>query len=144
MFGKLFCFACISAWENDKILIFFSKDAPSKAIQKLYEQIPIWKQKSLPKIFWLRTIWWELVLSCRFFVLSMAEIINNSQWEFVITIFVELFTAHHLKNNSRFYHLPKPRYRRNKKMLQTCWHTRKTIRKIEKIVHDSVVTGSHP
>jgi hypothetical protein len=28
-------------WENDKILIFLLKDAPSKALQKLYEQIPI-------------------------------------------------------------------------------------------------------
>jgi predicted peroxiredoxin len=51
MFGKSFCFACISASENDKILIFFSKDAPSKALQKLYEQIPIGKQKSLRNIF---------------------------------------------------------------------------------------------
>ncbi len=25
MFERPFCFACISAWENDKILIFFQK-----------------------------------------------------------------------------------------------------------------------
>jgi len=41
-------FANISEQTNNKILIFFSKDAPPKA---LYEQIPIGKQKSLPNIF---------------------------------------------------------------------------------------------
>jgi hypothetical protein len=33
MFGKLSCFVCISAWENDKILIFFQK----MLRQKLYK-----------------------------------------------------------------------------------------------------------
>jgi hypothetical protein len=41
MFERLFCFAYISAWENDKILIFLLKDAPWKALQKLYKQISI-------------------------------------------------------------------------------------------------------
>ena len=41
MFETHFCFAYISAWENDKILIFLLKDAPWKALQKLYKQICI-------------------------------------------------------------------------------------------------------
>ena len=40
---KTFFSGYISAWENDNILIFLVKDAPWKALQKLYEQIPIAK-----------------------------------------------------------------------------------------------------
>ena len=115
MFGRPFSFACISTWENDKILICFSKDAPLKALQKLYWCIPIGKQISVSNLFWLRTISKEVALSCTFFILSMAETINLNQQRFVITIFVELFTAHLLNRNSRFYHLPNPRYRPYKK-----------------------------
>jgi hypothetical protein len=49
--------------------------------------------------------------------------------------FVELSTAHLLKENSKFYHLLKPRYRQSQKTKD---------RKIETIALDSVVTGSHP
>ena len=45
--SKTFCFAYISAWENDNISVCLDKDAPWKALQKLYEQIPIEKRKSL-------------------------------------------------------------------------------------------------
>ncbi len=34
-----FYFAYISVWENDKILIFFPKDAPWKALLKMHKQI---------------------------------------------------------------------------------------------------------
>jgi hypothetical protein len=37
MLGRRFCLA----WENDKILVFLLKDAPWKALHKLYEEIPI-------------------------------------------------------------------------------------------------------
>jgi hypothetical protein len=40
----------ISAQTNDKILIFFSEDPPWKALQKLYEQIPIDSSIHLSKI----------------------------------------------------------------------------------------------
>jgi hypothetical protein len=43
--------------------------------------------------------------------------------------------VHLSKQNSRFCHLLRPRYRQNKNTED---------RKIEKIVYDSVVTGSHP
>ena len=44
-FWKTFCFAYVSVLENDNILIFLVKDAPGKALQDLYAQIPITKQK---------------------------------------------------------------------------------------------------
>jgi len=39
MFTNISYFFNISAWENDKILIFFAKDAPWKALQKLHKSI---------------------------------------------------------------------------------------------------------
>jgi len=38
MFGTDFCFACISTWENNEILILVVKDAPSKTLHKQYEK----------------------------------------------------------------------------------------------------------
>ena len=35
IFGRPFCLINISVWKNDNILIFFPKDAPSKALSQL-------------------------------------------------------------------------------------------------------------
>ena len=47
-------------------------------------------------------LWREVVLSCSFFILSMAKTIDISQQEFVIIILVEFFTAHLLKKIQDF------------------------------------------
>ncbi len=66
IFGRLFSFVIISARKNHSTLVFFSENAPSKALQKLYEQIPITKQKSLRNIFLMRntaghsTVMWPI------------------------------------------------------------------------------------
>ncbi len=36
--GRPFCLTNISAWKDDNTLIFFSKDAPSKALLQLYDK----------------------------------------------------------------------------------------------------------
>jgi hypothetical protein len=43
MFERHFYFARVSASENESVLVIFSKDAPSKALQKLDECISIAK-----------------------------------------------------------------------------------------------------
>jgi hypothetical protein len=58
-------------------------------------------------------------------ILSIRKTIRTGKKEFNRTAFVELFTAHLLEKNSRFYHLPKPRYMRNKK----CYNLVKTVKK---------------
>jgi len=40
-FAIFFCSAYISAWENDKFIIFFLKDASWQALQKLHREISI-------------------------------------------------------------------------------------------------------
>ncbi len=52
--------------------------------------------------------------------------------------------THLLNKHLRFRHLPNVRYAQNEKMLQTFWYPWKMTREIEKIIHDSVVTGAHP
>ena len=117
--------ACISAWENEKTLIFFQKMRRQKLYKVSINKFLLENKKSFKRFFHY-TIWAEVKLSCMFFILSTTETINTSKQEFIITIFVELFMAHLFKKNSRFYHLPKPRYIRNKKMLHTATMTRKT------------------
>ena len=63
-----------------------------------------------------------MTLSCKLFILSIRKTIRTGKKEFDHIAFVELFTAHLLEKKSRFYHLPKPRYMRNKKMLQHYGH----------------------
>jgi hypothetical protein len=58
----------------------------------------------------------------KLFILSIRKTIRTGKKKFDHTAFVELFTAHLLEKNSRFYHLPKPRYMRNKKILQHYGH----------------------
>jgi hypothetical protein len=58
-------------------------------------------------------------------ILSIRKTIRTAKKEFNHTAFVELFTAHLLEKNSRFYHLPKLRYMRNKK----CYNMVKTVKK---------------
>jgi hypothetical protein len=58
-------------------------------------------------------------------ILSIRKTIKTGKKEFNHTAFVELFTAHFLEKNSRFYNLPKPRYMRNKK----CYNMVKTVKK---------------
>jgi len=70
------------------------------------------KQKVF-QTFLLCSMQWEKALSCCFFILSMGRTIRTSQKEFVYTIFVELLTAHLLKNKPRFYHFVKSIYMRN-------------------------------
>jgi hypothetical protein len=72
------------------------------------------RHKSLPKIFNMM----EVILPWRLFILSIRKAILRGKKEFSHTVFVELFMAHLLEKNSRFYHLPKPRYIQNKKMFQ--------------------------
>ena len=101
-----------------KLWFFFNRCAIESSTKAVWTN-SYWKTKKFSKPFLLCTIWWEVVLSCRFFILSTAKIINTSQYGFVVTIFVELFTAHLLKTKSRCYHLLKPRYMQNKKVFQT-------------------------
>jgi hypothetical protein len=52
-------------------------------------------------------------------ILSIRKTIRTGKKKFDLTAFVEVFTAHLLEKNSRFYHLSKPRYMRNKNV--TTW-----------------------
>jgi hypothetical protein len=65
---------------------------------------------------------WDVTLSYRLFILGIRNIITTGEKDFNHNVFIEFFTMHHLRKNSRFYHLPNPRYIRNKKMLQHYGH----------------------
>jgi hypothetical protein len=81
-------------------LISFSKDAPSKALQKLYEQILIAKQKNLPNIFIMsNTIGSSIIMYV--FHFEYGRNYQNKLIGIFHTAFVELFTAHLLKKKSR-------------------------------------------
>jgi hypothetical protein len=114
---KHFYFAYISAWENDKLLIFFAKDAPWEALQKLHK---------------------ASLLTCfmqSFPVLNMNNLhstTTSQQNKNVRKMFlfcnyracVVLSKAHLSKKRLRFYHFLKSRYSENKNVFQTflfCW-----------------------
>jgi hypothetical protein len=65
----LFHFAYISTLETDKDLIFFQKDAPWKALHKLYEQIHIQRRK----VFETFLICWDTALPCSSSMLSKEK-----------------------------------------------------------------------
>jgi hypothetical protein len=109
---KTFCFAYISTSENDRILSFVLKDLSSKTVQKLYAPILMLNQERLPNIF---NMMGSDTMSCRLFILSKRKSIRTRKKEFNPTVFIELFTAHILESNSRFYHLLNLRYMRIKK-----------------------------
>jgi hypothetical protein len=75
------------------------------------------------KVLQTFSIWWEITLSCTLFILSLGTTIRTDQDRFNHTVFIELFTAHLLEKNSRFYHSPKPRYIPNKK----CYNIMNTL-----------------
>jgi hypothetical protein len=73
------------------------------------------------KAFQTFLLWWKVALSCTLFILSMGKTIRAKQSRFVCIIFVELFTAHLLKKESRFDYFFEPRYMRNKKCCKHFW-----------------------
>jgi hypothetical protein len=46
IFGRLFCFVYISPGGHDIILIFSSKDTPSKGLHELYKKFPLENKKA--------------------------------------------------------------------------------------------------
>jgi len=89
---------------------------PSKALQKLYKQMPSAKQKSLLNIFIMFN---TMKSSIHYHVGCSFDVWNKSSEQVnrrvCLHSFVELFMVHPFKKKSRFYHLLKPRYVRNKK-----------------------------
>ena len=90
-----------------------------------FYRLPKLRYMQNEKVFQTFLIEWELTLTCSLFVLIIRKIIRTGQKEFNHTAFVELFTTHLLGENSRFYHLLKRRYVRNKK----CYNTIDTLSK---------------
>ncbi len=79
-FRNIVYFMNISAQTNDKILIFFSEDPPWKALQKLYEQIPIDSSIHLSNI----SFFFQKKKSCFF----------SSRWQKRIKNFVKKGVSH--------------------------------------------------
>jgi len=107
-----FCFGYISTWENDRRLNFFKKDVPSKALQKLYETIHIANQKTFPNIF--NMMGSNIVMYVLHFEYKKNHK-DRSKGDQSYSCLIEFFTEHLLEKNSSFYHLPNPRYMRNKR-----------------------------
>jgi hypothetical protein len=98
--------------------IFFKKMYRRKLYKNCMKQFLYWTRK----VFQTFSIRSKVTLSCRLFILSIRKITSTDKKEFNHVVFIELFTAHLTEKNSRFYHLPKPRYTRNKKVLQHYEH----------------------
>ena len=73
------------------------------------------------KAFQTFILWWKVAPSCTLFILSIGKAIRAKQSRCVCTISVELFTAHLLKKESRFYYFLETRYMRNKKCCKHFW-----------------------
>jgi len=116
MFGRLFRFEYISAWKNSNIPILFEKYLPSKALQKLYKQVPSAKQKSLLNIF---VMFNTMKSSIHYHVGCSFDVWNKSSEQVnrrvCLYSFCRAFHGASSQKKSRFYHLLKPRYVRNKK-----------------------------
>ena len=111
MFGRLFWFATdIGSYSFCRI--FDGMSCKRKFNILLFSQVEIYAKQKSSKHF---SIWWEVTLSCRLFIVSIRKTIKTSKIEFYHTDFVEIFAAHLFKKNSRCYHSHKPRYLRNKK-----------------------------
>jgi len=113
---KHFYFFNISAWENDKILIFFAKDAPWKALQILYKPILL----TCYGDFFLAQLWTTYI------VLLLLSRIKMSEKRSCLQSYnlCRAFEGASFKKNLRFYHFLKPRYSQNKKVLTIfvfCW-----------------------
>ena len=90
-----------------------------KTLQNLYRQNLIANQKSPRSIF--RNDRGDTAMQLVHY--EFRKTIRTGKNKFDHTAFVELFMLHLLKKNSRFYHLPKLRYMRNKKrynIMDTC------------------------
>ncbi len=77
-----------------------------------FSQVEIYVKQKLFERF---SIWWEVIFSWWLFISSIRKTIRAGKKKFNHTAFVELFMAHLLVKNSRFYHLLKPGYMQNKK-----------------------------
>jgi hypothetical protein len=107
----LFCiYLVLRKWWNIELLL---KDVPSRALQNLYRLNLRAHRTSSRSIFYIMG---SDTVTYKLFILSIRKTIITDKMECNHIAFVELFKAHLLKINSRFYHLPKPRYMRIKKM----------------------------
>jgi hypothetical protein len=78
----------------------------------IFSSRDIYRTKGLPTF----SVSWEMALPCKLFILSIRKTIRIDKKKFDHTAIVDLFTPHLLEKNSRFYHLPRPRYIQNKIM----------------------------
>jgi len=91
---------------------FYGTSFKTKLNVLSFSQVEIYVKQKLFERF---SIWWEVILSWWLFILSIIKAIRTDKNDFSHAVFVELFMAHLLVKNSRFYHLLNLRYIQNKK-----------------------------
>ncbi len=103
MFRRLFWFA-IGIGSYSFFRVFDGISLKKIEFCIIFSRRDICKRKKCSKHFQYDGKWY--CHSYRLFILSITKTIRRGEKEFNHTAFMELFTAHLLKKNWRFYHLP--------------------------------------